>query len=139
MSATLRAERFVSLKNSMKIYTLPATLSLNQWGLVGQWNAGAERAALEDAPGKIVFRFHARDVHMVLGPTTAGKPIRFVVKLDGAAPGSDSGLDSTRDGSGEVLEPRLYQLIRQKGHIQDRTFEIEFSDPGVLAFSFTFG
>ena len=134
-----RAERFVSRKNSKKIYTLPATLSLNQWGLVGQWNAGAERAALESAPGKIVFRFHARDVHMVLGPTTAGRPIRFMVKLDGAAPGSDSGLDATTDGSGEVLEPRLYQLIRQKGHIQDRTFEIEFFDPGVLAFSFTFG
>ena len=134
-----RAERFVSRKSSRKIYKAPATLSLNQWGLVGQWNVGPEWAALEAAPGTIAFRFHARDVHMVLGPPAAGMPIRFMVKLDGAAPGSDSGVDVASDGSGEVLEPRLYQLIRQKGQLQDRTFEIEFLDPGVLAPSFTFG
>ena len=76
---------------------------------------------------------------MVLGPTTNGKTIRFKVSLDGAAAGDASGVDCSPDGSGEVREPRLYQLIRQKGQIQDRTFEIEFLDPGVGAFDFTFG
>jgi hypothetical protein len=99
----------------------------------------AESASLRAAPGKIVFRFHARDLHMVLRPTKSGRPARFRVKLDGAPPGSDCGVDSGPDGSGEVRGPRLYQLIRQKGRIQDRTFEIEFLDPGVEAFSFTFG
>jgi hypothetical protein len=76
---------------------------------------------------------------MVLGPTRDGKPVRFRIKLDDVAPGEDGGSDSARDGSGEVREPRLYQLIRQKGQIRDRTFEIEFLDPGVRAFAFTFG
>jgi hypothetical protein len=94
---------------------------------------------LQGAPGKIVFRFHSRDLHMVLGPTRDGKPVRFRVTLDGVAAGGNSGSDSAPDGSGEVREPRLYQLIRQKGQIQDRTFEIEFLDPGVQVFAFTFG
>jgi len=99
----------------------------------------AESAALQAAPGKIVFRFHARDLHMVLGPAKNGKPVRFRVTLDGAAPGDDCGLDSAPDGTGELRNPRLYQLIRQKGRVKDRTFEIEFLDPGIQAFSFTFG
>ncbi len=115
------------------------TPTLNQWGLAGQWNAGRERTALQSAPGKVVFRFHARDLHMVLGPAKNGTPRSFQGDLDGAAPGDDHGVDSGPDGSGEVREPRLYQLIRQKGRIQDRTFEIEFLDPGVEVFSFTFG
>jgi hypothetical protein len=94
---------------------------------------------LETAPGKIVFRFHARDLHLVLGPTKDGKPVRFIVKLDGAALGEDHGADSDANGAGEVREHRLYQLIRQKGEVEDRTFEIEFLDPGVQAFAFTFG
>jgi len=138
-----RAERFVSRRHSAgdsrKTYDLPATLGLNQWGLSGPWVVGAEKASLEVAPGKIAFRFHARDLHVVLGPTTTGKRVRFAIKLDGAAPGVDSGVDSGSGGSGEVMEPRLYQLIRQQGPIKDRTFEIEFLDPGVEAFSFTFG
>jgi len=138
-----RAERFVSRRQSdrgsRKTYDLPATLGLNQWGLSGPWVVGAEKASLEAVPGRIAFRFHARDVHMVLGPTTAGKRVRFVIKLDGTAPRVDSGVDSGPDGSGELREPRLYQLIRQQGPIRDRTFEIEFLDPGVEAFSFTFG
>ncbi len=93
----------------------PRDLSLNQWGLSGSWDVGAESAVLQAAPGKIVFRFHSRDLHMVLGPTKNGKPVRFKVKLDGAAPGDDCGADSAADGTGEVREPRLYQLIRQKG------------------------
>jgi|HubBroStandDraft_4_1064222.scaffolds.fasta_scaffold43174_3 thiol-disulfide isomerase/thioredoxin len=138
-----RAERFASPErldqDSRRTYTLPATLSLNQWAFGGSWIAGVESASLQAESGKIVFRFHARDLHMVLGPTANGKPVRFLVKLDGAAPGVDCGVDSAPDGSGQVPEPRLYQLIRQKGQIKDRTFEIEFLDPDGAAFSFTFG
>jgi thiol-disulfide isomerase/thioredoxin len=138
-----RAERFVSpggfAEDSRKRYSPPVALSLNQWGLSGLWTVGAESAVLQTAPGKIVFQFHSRDLHMVLGPEKSGKPVRFKVSLDGAAPGDDCGVDSQPDGSGEVREPRLYQLIRQKGRVEDRTFEIEFLDPGIHAFSFTFG
>ena len=138
-----RAERFVSRertdRDSRRTYRLPARLSVNQWGLAGSWAVGEERASLQEAAGKIVFRFRARDLHMVLGPAKSAQPVRFVVKLNGAAPGVDCGVDCAPDGSGKVREPRLYQLIRQKGPIEDRTFEIEFLDPGVLAFSFTFG
>jgi len=138
-----RAEGFASRerldRDSRRTYSAPAMLSLNQWGFAGSWIDGAERASLEAAPGKIVFRFHARDLHLVLGPTESGKSVRFRVKLNGAAPGAASGVDVTPDGSGEVREPRLYQLIRQKERIEDQTFEIEFPDPGVQVFSFTFG
>ena len=138
-----RAERFVSRerleRDSRRTYSLPLTPTLNQWGLAGPWNAGPEQTALRAAPGKVVFRFHARDLHMVLGPAKNGSPVRFKATLDGAAPGDNHGVDAGADGSGEVREPRLYQLIRQKGRVQDRTFEIEFLDPGVEVFSFTFG
>jgi hypothetical protein len=138
-----QAERFASpgrmAHDSLKVYGSPVKTSLNRWGLSGPWDVGAESAVLETAPGTVVFRFHSRDLHMVLGPTRDGKPVRFRVKLDGAMPRDDCGSDSTSDGSGEVREPRLYQLIRQKGQIRDRTFEIEFLDPGVRAFAFTFG
>jgi thiol-disulfide isomerase/thioredoxin len=138
-----RAEHFASpervAENSAKTYTLPSMPSLNQWGLSGSWNVGAEDAALQAGPGKITFRFHSRDLHMVLGPQKTGVPVRFKVRLDGAAPGDNCGVDSTPDGAGTIREPRLYQLIRQKGRVEDRTFEIEFLDPGVRAFSFTFG
>ena len=95
---------------------------------------------MSQAPsGRIVFRFHGRDLHLVIAPTKDGKPIRFRVTLDGAAPGVDCGTDSEPDGAGEVREPRLHQLIRQKGQVKDRTFEIEFLDPGAEVFDFTFG
>ena len=106
---------------------------------VFSWNVGAEHATLVTAPGKIVFRFHSRDLHMVLGPSKNGTPVRFKVRLNGAGLGEDHGVDSTADGTGEVRQQRMYQLIRQKGQIKDVTFEIEFLDPGVEAFSFTFG
>jgi thiol-disulfide isomerase/thioredoxin len=122
-----------------RVSPLQANLSLNQWGLAGDWSVGAERAVLERAPGRIVFRFHSRDLHVVLGPAKDGKPVRFAVKLDGAAPGDAHGVDSAPDGTGEVREPRLYQLIRQKGPIRDRTFEIDLLDAGVHAYVFTFG
>ena len=86
-----------------------------------------------------MFRFHSRDLHMVLAPAKDGKPVRFKLTVNGMPPGEDRGVDSAADGDGEVREPRLYQLIRQKGRVEDRTFEIEFLDPGVQAFSFTFG
>jgi cytochrome c biogenesis protein CcdA/thiol-disulfide isomerase/thioredoxin len=120
-------------------YTAPVRPTVNQWGLVGSWNVSGEHATLNAAPGKVIFRFHARDLHLVLGPGKNGKPIRFKVKIDGTAPGADHGVDTDESGAGEVKEYRLYQLIRQKGAVEDRTFEIEFLDPGVQAFAFTFG
>jgi thiol-disulfide isomerase/thioredoxin len=138
-----QAERFVSparqAHNARKTYTPPSNPVSNQWGLGGAWDVGAESAVLQAASGKIVFRFHSRDLHMVLGPAKSGNPVRFKVSLDGIAPGLDHGVDSASDGAGEVREYRLYQLIRQKNQVEDRTFEIDFLDPGVQAFSFTFG
>jgi Thioredoxin like C-terminal domain len=126
-------------KDSTQEYGAPAKPSLNQWGLSGRWNVNAESAMLQAATGKIVFRFHSRDLHLILAPAKDGKPVRFKVTLDGAALGENHGVDTAPDGSGEIREPRFYQLIRQKGPIVDRTFEIEFLDPGVQALDFTFG
>ena len=107
-----RAENFASperrAEDSRKTYSPPARLRLNQWGLGGSWNVRAESAKLESEPGKIVFRFHSRDLHMVLGPAKNGAPVRFRVKLNGASPGDDHGSDSSSDGAGEVREPRMY-------------------------------
>jgi hypothetical protein len=126
-------------RDSIQIFSAPAKPSLNHWGLSGSWNVNAESAVLQAVPGKIVFRFHSRDLHLVIAPAKDAKPVRFVVRLDGAAPGENCGVDTAPDGSGEIREPRLYQLIRQKGPIVDRTFEIEFLDLGVQALDFTFG
>jgi thiol-disulfide isomerase/thioredoxin len=126
-------------KDSIQIFSVPAKLSLNHWGLSGSWNVNAESAVLQAVAGKIVFRFHSRDLNLVLAPAKDNKPVRFVITLDGAVPGANCGVDTAPDGSGEIREPRLYQLIRQKGSIVDRTFEIEFLDPGVHALDFTFG
>jgi thiol-disulfide isomerase/thioredoxin len=138
-----QAERFASpdglVRDSRKVYSSPVTPDLNQWGLSGSWNVGEESALLEAAPGEIVFRFHSRDLNLVLAPTKDAKPVRFRVMLDGAAPGDNCGSDSAPDGTGSIREPRLYQLIRQRDLIEDRTFEVEFLDPGVQAFAFTFG
>jgi thiol-disulfide isomerase/thioredoxin len=137
-----RAANFASpermARESRKIYSVPARLALNQWALGGSWIAGAESDKLETAPGKIVFRFHGRDLHMVLGPGKNGAPVRFKVKLNGGEPGDDHGWDSAADGTGEVRQPRMYQLIRQH-ESKDATFEIQFLDPGIEVFSFTFG
>jgi hypothetical protein len=115
-----------------------APLPLNAWSFEGQWVDGKQSARSLAAGAKINFRFHARDLHLVLGPAN-GKPVRFRVILDGQAPGADAGVDVKADGSGTVREQRLYQLVRQKGAVRDRTFTIEFLDPGAEAFSFTFG
>ncbi|MFT3666759.1 cytochrome c biogenesis protein DipZ [Piscinibacter sp.] len=120
-------------------YTLPARLPLNAWGLAGRWRVGAESAVLAGAPGRIVFRFQARDLHLVLGPGPDGRPVRFRVSLDGQPPGAAHGMDVAPDGSGTVTEQRLYQLIRQPGEVGERSFSIEFLDPAVSAYAFTFG
>jgi len=138
-----RVSGFVSpgpvAENKTDRYHVPAQLKLNQWGLAGSWSIGAENATLVDAPGQIMYRFHARDLHLVLGPAVDGKPVRFKVKIDGVAPQRDHGMDTDEQGRGVVTRHRLYQLIRQRGEIKDRTFEIEFLDPGAQAFAFTFG
>jgi len=138
-----RADRFVSpggqTKEQAKDYAIPAQLQLNQWGLGGRWSVGRQAATSLGAGGKIAFRFHARDLHLVLGPAEGGKPIRFRITIDGRAPGPDAGGDVKADGSGVVTEERLYQLVRLKGDVTDHSFTIEFLDPGVRAFSFTFG
>ncbi|MDX5516435.1 cytochrome c biogenesis protein DipZ [Stenotrophomonas sp. RG-453] len=138
-----RAENFASpggqRQDQPADYTVPATLQHNQWALAGRWTVGNEDARLETDGGRIAFRFHARDLHLVLAPGEDGKPVRFRVRIDGQAPGAAAGGDITADGDGRVDENRLYQLIRQSGTVQERTFEIEFLDPGVHAYAFTFG
>jgi cytochrome c biogenesis protein CcdA/thiol-disulfide isomerase/thioredoxin len=137
-----RAENFISpggaLEKVSHRYEVPPP-KLNQWGLSGDWTIDEEHAVLDGETGSIVYRFHARDLHLVLGPAESGKPVRFRVRIDGAVPGENHGTDVTADGSGTVTEHRLYQLVRQNGPIADHTFEIEFLDPGVQAFAFTFG
>jgi cytochrome c biogenesis protein CcdA/thiol-disulfide isomerase/thioredoxin len=120
-------------------YTVPAKLSLNAWALGGNWTVSEESAAANAAQTHIAFHFQARDLHLVLGPGPDGKPVRFRVRLDGRPPGDDHGTDVDADGNGTVTEERLYQLIRQSGEIRDHTFEIEFLDPGVVGYAFTFG
>jgi thiol-disulfide isomerase/thioredoxin len=138
-----RAENFASpggqVPGVARTYEAPQKLVLNQWALVGRWTVNDEDAVLESAPGKILFHFQARDLHLVLGPGPDGKPVHFRVRLDGAEPNTNHGTDVGADGSGTITEERLYQLIRQSGPVRDRTFEIEFSDPGVRAYAFTFG
>jgi len=138
-----RAENFASpggaRQDQPKDYASPAHPALNEWGLAGNWKIGEENATLEHANGSIVYRFHARDLHLVLGPGADGKPVRFRVTIDGRAPGASHGTDVSDDGSGTVTGQRLYQLVRQRGDIADRTFSIEFLDPGVQAYAFTFG
>ncbi len=137
-----RAENFVSpggaVEDAHHAYASGAP-RLNEWGLSGDWTIGAEDAVLDQAGGSIVYRFHARDLHLVLGTAADGKPVRFRVTIDGAPPSDSHGADVAPDGSGTVTNYRLYQLIRQTGAIGDRTFEIQFLDPGVRAFAFTFG
>ena len=136
-----RAENFISVggvsKDISHVYTVD-TPQLNQWGLTGDWTVGEERAALNRANGGIVYRFHARDLHLVLGSAT-GQSLRFKVTIDGKPPGDSHGTDVDADGQGVVTGQRLYQLIRQSGTVGDHTFEIRFLDSGVEAYAFTFG
>jgi thiol-disulfide isomerase/thioredoxin len=122
-----------------RLYAAPAQIPLNQWALTGEWTIGKQATVLGVPNGRLVHRFHARDVHLVMGPTRSDSPVRFRVSLDGQPPGAARGLDVDEAGNGRVVEQRLYQLIRQPGPFIDRTFQIEFLDAGVETFAFTFG
>ncbi len=120
-------------------YAEPGSLELNQWALAGEWTIGERAAVLDGADGAIAFRFHARDVNLVLSPPARGEEVAFEVRIDGAPPGDAHGLDVDAQGNGTVTQQRLYQLVREPGSIRDRTFEIRFRSPGVGAYVFTFG
>jgi len=138
-----RAEHFASPggaeRDRAHDYAIPPALTTDQWALSGTWNVGDEKATLAKPGGRIAFRFHARDVNLVLGPGADGKPVRYRVTIDGKPIGDDRGMDVDANGEGTVTSQRLYQLVRVKGDVSDRTFEIEFLDAGVQAFAFTFG
>ena len=137
-----RAENFRSpggfARDAVKTYG-PAALRLNDWSLTGPWRVTREHAALTAPGGRLAFRFKARDLHLVMGPGQGDAGLRFRVRIDGAAPGSDAGSDIDAQGQGRIDRQRLYQLVRQSGPVGERTFEIEFLDPGVQVFAFTFG
>jgi thiol-disulfide isomerase/thioredoxin len=138
-----RTQNFASpgrmIPDARRVYAAPASPRLNGWGLVGDWTAGSAAVRLNTANGRIVYRFHARDLHLVMGPAKRGASVRFRVLIDGRAPGAAHGVDVDEEGNGTVDEHRMYQLIRQPKPIVDRMFEIQFLGPGVEAFSFTFG
>jgi hypothetical protein len=138
-----RAEHFSSpsgfVENQPHGYEVPPMLDVNEWALAGTWTVDPEKATLQAAPGKIVYGFSARDLHLVLGPGTDGKPVRFRVLLDGRAPGANHGADVDASGNGVITEQRLYQLIRQSGAVMPHVFTIEFQDGEPQAYAFTFG
>jgi thiol-disulfide isomerase/thioredoxin len=138
-----RTENFASpggvVLDKRRVYTAPAQLKLNHWALSGDWTVQKPAITLNKANGRIAYRFHARDLHLVMGPAAQGAPVRFRVLIDGQPPRAARGTDVDEQGYGTVTEQRLYQLIRQPKPVADRQFEIEFIDPGVEAFAFTFG
>jgi thiol-disulfide isomerase/thioredoxin len=138
-----RTENFASPSGAVLdapyVYAAPARLRLNQWALSGDWTMERQATRLNAADGRIAYRFHARDLHLVMGPAARGASVRFRVLVDGQPPGAAHGSDVDDQGNGTLSEQRLYQLIRQAQPITDRLFEIEFLDPGVEAYAFTFG
>jgi thiol-disulfide isomerase/thioredoxin len=130
-------ETYVGSARSEHRVSPGARLDLNEWALVGDWTVRKQEAVLGKAGGRLAYRFHARDLNLVMTP--GAKPVRFRVLIDGKAPGADHGLDVDEQGNGVVTEPRMYQLIRQTGTVDEHRFEIEFLDPGVEVFVFTFG
>jgi thiol-disulfide isomerase/thioredoxin len=138
-----KTQNFASPKgvaaNRPHVYRFPELLELNSWALAGNWTAGKEALTLNQPSGRIAYRFHARDLNLVMGPTTRETPVHFRVLLDGELPTSAHGVDIDGQGYGIIVEQRLYQLIRQPGPIADRQFEIEFLDLGAETFDFTFG
>jgi thiol-disulfide isomerase/thioredoxin len=138
-----RAENFASpgglTVDRARLYATPGRLALNRWALAGEWKVRSELAASTRANGRIVYRFHARDLHLVMGPAVKGTNVPFRVLLDGRPPGAAHGTDVDAEGRGVLVEKRMYQLIRQPSPVEDRQFEIEFREPGVEVFSFTFG
>jgi thiol-disulfide isomerase/thioredoxin len=138
-----RTENFASpggvLAGKPYVYSAPAQLRLNHWALSGDWTMGEEAATANEAGSQIAYRFHARDLNLVMGPAAPGTPARFRVLMDGQPPAGAHGTDLDPQGHGIATEQRLYQLIRQPGSVTEHTFEITFLDPGVQAYSFTFG
>ena len=138
-----RTAHFVSpggvKRDRARVYAAPANLALNEWAFAGEWTIGREPAVLNSSDGRIVCRFHARDLHLVMGPPRPGTSVRFRVSLDGQPPGAAHGADVDEAGNGIAAEQRLYQLIRQARPIVDRRFEIQFLDGGIEVFAFTFG
>jgi thiol-disulfide isomerase/thioredoxin len=138
-----RTENFASpggaVLDKLHAYTAPAELRVNHWALSGDWTMEEQATTLNTANGRIAYRFHARDLHLVMGPAVRGTSVRFRVLIDGQPPGAAHGTDVDDQGNGMVSEQRLYQLIRQPGPVTERTFEITFLDPGVQAYAFTFG
>ena len=127
------------VRDKPRLYRAPGQLAKNTWSLTGAWRAGDEFATLTGATGAIAYRFHARDLNLVMAPPPDGRTIRFRVRIDGQAPGPDHGFDTDAEGWGRLDAPRMYQLVRQTGSVRDRTFEIQFLDPGARAYVFTFG
>ena len=126
-------------RGETRCFAAPERLKLNQWGLVGKWTMRADRVVLNEAGGQILFRFRSRDVHLVLRRAHGGVPVPFRVLLDGEAPGSAHGVDVDVDGYGVLDDDRLYQLVREPGQVEARTFAIAFHEPGVEAYVLTFG
>jgi len=122
-----------------RVYEAPARLKLNHWAASGDWTMEKQSAVLNKANGRIAYCFHARDLHIVMGPAARGTTVRYRVLISGKPPGAAHGVDADGKGNGTVTEQRLYQLIRQPKPIGDRQFTIEFVDSGVEVFSFTFG
>jgi hypothetical protein len=136
-----RSERFApadDLTLEPDAYELPRRLEVNHWALAGGWAIGREKVVLDQAGGSIVFRFHARDAHLVLS-AGARAPIPFGVLLDGEVPGRSAGVDVDEGGIGVLRDGRLYQLVRQHDGVRERTLEITFREPGAEAYAFTFG
>jgi thiol-disulfide isomerase/thioredoxin len=138
-----RTENFASANGAVldtpHVYAAPERLRLNDWALAGDWTVERGAIVLHAANGRILYRFHARDLHLVMGPAGPGASVRFQVRLDGQPPGAAHGADIDDQGNGTATDPRLYQLLRQPGPIGDHTFEITYLDPGVHAYAFTFG
>lgn len=138
-----RTENFAStggvVSDERRLYAAPGRLMLNQWALSGDWTVKNQSALLNKPGGRVMCRFHARDLHLVMGPTARGTSVRFRVTIDGEPKSTVSGIDVDEQGNGTLTEQRLYQLIRQPKPIADREFEIEFLDSGAEVFAFTFG
>jgi thiol-disulfide isomerase/thioredoxin len=135
-----KAEAFASdaLQDAPHTYSVPR-LALNQWALAGNWTVKGGASALNEPNGKVVYRFHARDVNLIMGPPPGSQPVRFAVKVDGKPPGAGHGTDIDDQGNGTAARQRTYQLVRLQSQIADREFEIQFADRGVETFCFTFG
>jgi thiol-disulfide isomerase/thioredoxin len=138
-----RTENFASpggaIPGKRHAYEIPVQLRLNHWSLSGDWTMEEQAVTLNEAGGQVACRFHARDLHLVMGPATPGAPVRFRVRIDGEPPAAARGSDIDDEGNGTLVGQRLHQLIRQPGPVTDRTFEITFLDPGAQVYAFTFG